>query len=620
MDNVNRCAMKKILIPFLLVISNLIVAQTKEDVQLANEYYSQGEFEKAKELYDDLARNMSNIPLIHNNYFFLLMEMGEYKEAEKYISRLIKKVPNNLYYQLDLGLLYQNSGDQSRARSYFDAVVDEVKKDNYRTRITADYFVNKQLTPLAIQLFKEARAVMNNPYVYSLEMANIYRIMNEKDLMVQEYLNYVSQNPSNLNYVKNTLQSLLVKPEELQSLEMLLYDKIQSEPDSEIYSELLIWVNLQQKNFYGAFVQARAIDKRLRTEGSRSIHIGLIALENNDYDNAIKIFTYIIKEYPQTYNYILAKMYLIRSYEKRVKNTYPVDEREIRNLINDYNQFIQEMGISRNTLEALRNKALLHAFYLDEKDSAVQILQKIISTPRASDDIKAKSRLDLGDIYILTGEPWESTLLYSQVEKSHKEEPLGYEAKLRNAKLSYFKGDFQLAQEHLDILKQATTREIANDAMSLSLLIKDNIAFDSTETAMKKYAAIELLLFQNKTQEALAEIEKMRTEYSGHSLSDELLYLHADLQKKLGNFDEAIALLQKIVAENGEDILSDDAFFLIGSIYDRQLNNDEKAMEIYREFLTKYPGSVYVAEARKRFRELRGDYNNMQEQYLNNEL
>jgi hypothetical protein len=35
--------------------------------------------------------------------------------------------------------------------------------------------------------------------------------------------------------------------------------------------------------------------------------------------------------------------------------------------------------------------------------------------------------------------------------------------------------DFELAQAHLDILKLATSREIANDAMELSLLITDNL-------------------------------------------------------------------------------------------------------------------------------------------------
>ena len=474
--------------------------------------------------------------------------------------------------------------------------------------IKADYFVSKKLTQYAITTFLSGREAQNNPYLYSLEMANIYRIMNEKEKMVEEYLNYVIQNPSNLSNVRNALQNLLSKTEELESLEALLYERIQESPDNDIYSELLIWVNLQLKNFHGAFFQARAIDRRTNSGGSRCLNIGMIALNNEDYDNSIKIFSYIIQTYPNSNNYLLAKMYLIRSYEKRVRNTFPVDKREIRNLINDYNIFIDELGISRNTLEALRNKALLLAFYLDEKDSAITILERIIATHRANPDIKARSKIDLGDIYLLLGEPWESTLLYSQVEKTNKDETLGYSAKLKNAELSYYKGDFKLAQEHLDILKEATTREIANDAMALSLLIKDNTVLDTTDFAMRQFANIELLLYQNNSREAQIQIDSMLISYKGHSLVDELLWLKSDLLKKEGKFLETLDLLNSIVTEYANDILADNAYFMIAEIYDRQLGEKERAMEYYRNFLTKYPGSIFVAEARKRFRELRGDF------------
>ncbi len=600
--------MYKFIIATFFLLPTILFGQDNNDIQLANEYYGQGQYDKAQKLYEELAKNYTNIPLIHNNYFFLLLEKADYAKSEKYLKKLIKRFPKNWYYRLDLGLLMFNRDGETRADSYFRDVIDQIKFENYLVSITADYFVNKQLTQYAILTFTEGRKSLNNPYLFSLEMANIYRIMNEKDKMVEEYLNYVIQNPSNLNAVKNTLQNLLSKPDELASLELLLFDKIQQYPESEIFGELLIWVNLQQKNFYGAFMQARAIDRRTQSQGARTLNIGLIALDNNDFNNAIKIFSYLIQTYPGSHNYLLSKMYLIRSYEQRVRNTYPIDEREIRNLISDYNQFINELGVSRNTLEALRNKALLHAFYLDEKDSAIQILQKIIDTPRANPTIKAKSKLDLGDIYLLIDQAWESTLLYSQVEKSNKEENLGYTAKLKNAKLSYYKGDFKLAEEHLDILKQATTREIANDAMSLSLLIKDNTALDSSDYALQQYANIELLMYQNKTKEGLEEIDGMLTHMPYHSLHDELLWLKASVYKKSGNFKNSLDLLQQIVDNYGTDVLGDDAYFSIADIYDRQLNNKEEAMEYYRSFLTQYPGSVFVAEARKRFRELRGDF------------
>lgn len=61
------------------------------------------------------------------------------------------------------------------------------------------------------------------------------------------------------------------------------------------------------------------------------------------------------------------------------------------------------------------------------------------------------------------------------------------------------------------------------------------------------------------------------------------------------------------------DILADDAFFTIAEIYERQLMDKNKAMEQYQNLMVQFPGSVYVAEARKRFRELRGDFKQSEE-------
>jgi TolA-binding protein len=316
---------------------------------------------------------------------------------------------------------------------------------------------------------------------------------------------------------------------------------------------------------------------------------------------------------------------LIRTREARVKKTFPVNKDSVNILIADYRDFIKQYPDNVNSLEAARSEALLFANYLDQKDSAIQIINKLLTNPRTSLHLKSKAKLDLGDIYLLKGESWESTLLYSQVEKVQKENPIGYEAKLKNAKLSYYKGDFRLAQEHLDILKQATTREIANDALDLSMRIKENIAFDSVGEALKQYASIELLLYQNKNEQALQQIQMLKdgkvknasndslTSISNQTILDDVYWLEANIRMRQGEFEKSIDLLQKIIQDFGDDILADDAYFLQGEIYERQLGQKEKAMEIYREFLNKYPGSVYAAEARKRFRSLRGDFNGQEQ-------
>lgn len=654
--------LNRIILFCLLCIAGNLPAQD-QDLRIANEYFLKGEKEKALSMYQALSKDPDNIPALHSNYLNLLLEMGQYKEAEDYVERVIRKVEDRPTYRVDLGIVYLRSGDLTRADKYFKTLVKNMLPDVYRTKSVADYFASQNLPEYAVYTLQELRKAMGNPSVFTLEMANLYRQQGKRDEMVEEYLNYITQSPSNLNYVKNLLQLFLNKPDELESLERMLTDKVQQSPESEVYADLLIWVNLQQKNFYGAYIQARAYDKRFRKETSKTLEIAQIALNNKDYENADRSFSYVIREFPNTDNYLPARLGLIRAREAKVKRKFPVNSDSVRYLTREYQSFIARYPENANSYEAILNEALLHAYYLDEKDSAVVKLTGLNGNARVPAYLKARAKLELGDIYLLKEEPWEATLLYSQVEKNQRDAPLGYEAKLRNARLSYYKGDFLLAQEHLDILKQATTREIANDAMELSMRIKENTAYDTAGTALREYASIELLLVQNKINQALDRLNqfqsgrmvkmskweaflqnlwpsKNRSEMTpaelkeleswakdpeplkrskdsvlvldksmvSVSILDDVYWLEAKLRIRRGEFNQADSLLGKIVTEFGDDILADDAYFTQGDLYETYLHNKEKAMEVYRSFLEKFPGSVYAAEARKRYRTLRGDF------------
>jgi tetratricopeptide (TPR) repeat protein len=591
-----------------LFLGSQSYAQDFTDIQIANQYLQQGENDKALVLYEKLSGDPKNIPLIHESYFDLLLINGKLDEAEKYINKAIKRYPADLNFQIDKGIIYARKNDKGEEKKYYDRLIEQISDDQFKVRIAAQQFTRNQQFEYALETFSKSRKKLDDPYAYSIQMASLNRLLNNKEEMINEYLNYANQNPGNIESVKNIFQNTLREDEELELFENMMFQKVQKDPDSMIYGELLIWVGIQRKNFYSAFIQARAMDKRYKLNGTEIMQLGRIALVNKDYKNAVRIFEYITDNYPGTVNYQIASRLLIGSREEIVKNTFPVEKKEIEKLIKEYNKLIKDFGLNQNTIEALRSEALLYAFYLNEQDSAVSILQQIINTPRISKSIVDQSKLDLGDIYILTGEPWESALLYAQVEKSSKDTPIGYEAKLRNAKLSYYRGDFALAQNHLDVLKLATTREIANDAMALSLLIKDNTELDTADVAMKKYADIDLLIFQNKKDEALSELEALKSEFPDHPLVDEILYLEATLNLEMGNFTESIELLNQIVEQYGQDILADDALFLMCTIYEDQLSEKEKAQELYKQFLIDYPGSNKASEARKRFRILRGDF------------
>jgi tetratricopeptide (TPR) repeat protein len=458
----------------------------------------------------------------------------------------------------------------------------------------------------AKQLFLQSRKYFDR-YAYCFQLSSIYNKLGETDNMLDELLSYLQQRPEELEQIQNTFQNELETDDQFSAFETKVYERINKEPSQIIYNQLLLWLNIQRKNFSKAFIQAKAIDKRNRESGTQVMDVGNIALENKDYDAAATCFQYVVDTYKDSYFSSIAKRMLIQTREEQIKNTFPVEKQKIVGLVNEYKRLLKENGRNAYTLESLRNMALLEAFYLDKKDTAIVILKSLIENPYTENRLRGKAKIDLGDIYLLTGEPWESTLLYSQVEKDFKEDALGHEAKLRNAKLYYYKGEFVLAQEQLDVLKLATTREISNDAIKMSVFITENSGLDSTTDALRDYSSIELLLFQRQYTEALTACEQLLKKYPKHELTDDVYWLEATILRETGKPNEALEMLQKISTGYADDLLGDDALYTSAQIYEYDLKNSEKAMELYKEFLIKYTNSVYVVEARKQFRLLRGD-------------
>ncbi len=251
--------------------------------------------------------------------------------------------------------------------------------------------------------------------------------------------------------------------------------------------------------------------------------------------------------------------------------------------------------------------AELEAFFLNDLDKAIALLDDMIQYPNVDKRIQAEGKLDLADFYLMKGEVWEATLLYSQVDKDFKESVLGHEARFRNARLSYFAGDFQWAQAQFEVLKASTSKLIANDALDLSVFIMDNLGLDTTEQAMQWYADAELLVFQNRFGEAFAKMDTLLAAFPEHKLQDDVWYLKAAVYQKKREWEQAAAMLQRILEEYPDDIRADNALYELAELYENQLSDIEKAKALYERLFIEYSGSTFAVEARKRYRRLRGD-------------
>ncbi len=592
----------------LVVASNFLFAQ-KGGLPLAEEYYRAGEYAKAKTIYINFTYDIENAKKVYVPYIDCLVKLGEFDAAEKFYKKLIKWESQNVSFKIDFADFLSKQNKSSEAKKQFDKLLTFTKEYPEQTSITAVYLMKLGYVTQAKAVYLQGRRLTRNEAEYSLEMAEIYKAEKNTDEMLRELIHVLLLNQNDKEFLKSKFQDFITTEDEFNKFEQEVFVRIQEDPSQYLYNDLLIWIYSQQKQFHKAFIQAKAYDKLLRMQGDKLMEVGRFAFENKDYESAAEIFEYVSKEYKNSPNYVAARKLKIQSKEELVKSNFPIDVSKIRSLIADYQSLINEQGRTRETFDAIRNMALLYGFYVDSKDTAAIFLESIIKSHWVDAQFSARCKLDLGDIYVLKNEPWEATLVYSQVEKAQKDQPLGNQAKLKNAKLAYFTGQFDYAKDNLDVLKLATHREIANDAMDLSLFIQDNTALDddSTHAALQAYANVELMIFQNKFNLALASLDTILIKYKGSSLDDEVYYLQAKIYKKLGKYEAAIQKLESLGNAFKSDIYGDDAAYMMANIYEVNLMNNEKAMELYNKFLIDFPASIYAVEARKRYRVLRGD-------------
>lgn len=597
-----------ILVLFLFNLS-ICYSQSVKDEELAAQYFQNKEFEKASDLYEKLY-NQNQSGFYYNNYLQAILELKDYKKAEKFVKKAIKKNSLQLSYQVDLGYIYAQSGDVNKADEQYNSAINNLVSEVSIITDLANAFLIRRETQYALKTYLSGRKIIHNTTAFVYELANIYNILGKYQEMLDEYLNLAENDYFSLDNVEQILQVFLlddVNNEKNQLIKNNLLKRTQKFPDKLIYSELLIWFATQNNDFETAMRQAKSLDRREKGVGERVFNLAKLSVTNKFYDIAIDGFNYVMSKGEMSYFALNAKIELLNAKYLKITESKKYTLSDLQKLENEIQKLIKDIGKASETVELTRNLTSLYAFNMDSTEKAIDLLESIIEEPNINPQTIASLKLDLADILLYSGDVWEATLLYSQVEKSFKNDPLGAEAKYRNAKLSFYIGEFEWSKAQLDILSAATSKTIANDALQLSLTISDNLDDDSTTTGLNYYAKADLLLYRNKPELALKTLDSIETLGLFHPLFDEVLFKKAQIMISMKNYIQADTLLGKLIRFYPSDILGDDALFLRAQLNEIQLNNIEKAMKYYEKIIIDYPSSIYAAEARKKFRFLRGD-------------
>lgn len=593
-----------------LFLAGLSFGQEGSDKQLAQYYYSNGEFEKALP-YCQKVFARENTKFNFNRYYDCLVQTGNEKDAEKLLKKQVSNNKEDLEYSVILGEFYESHERQKEADKLYQELISNYTASSFTVLDLYKAFKNKGKYDLALQTLEKGRKNLKDMYPLYMQFAEIYHIKGQSEKMIDEYLNLIDYQS---NY-STTVQSVLAQKIDLSAesspeydlLKQKLLERIQKKPNDFVYAEMLIWLFTQKKQFASALVQAQALDKREKGGGRRVFDLGGMCVQNKAYDIAAKAFKYVVALGEDNGLFYEAEYALLNTRFLEITQNRNYTQQELNETLLEYQSTLNRIGKSRASLGLIREMAHIQAYYANHSLEAKTALEEALKLPGLTNVQEAEVKMLLADIMVLRNDIWEASLLYMQVDKDFKYEPIGFEAKFKNARIFYYDGDFDFAQNQLDVLKQSTSKLIANDALKLSLLITDNYGLDSNFTAMSQFARADLLLEQHQYVQAFEIFDSIIAAFPYHGLSDEILLRKAQAMQNQGRWQEAVVFLEDLLKYHSEDILADDAIFQLGNIYENNLPDKEKAMEYYRKILFDYKGSLYTIEARKRLRLLRGD-------------
>jgi tetratricopeptide (TPR) repeat protein len=591
--------MKKLFLFITLSFSLFAFAQNE---QLAQYYYDKGDFEKAKMGYEEL---LLSVP--QNMQYFLrtidcYQQLQQFDSAEKAITnRLNKYNQGNLV--VELGYNFQLQKNEAKAKSYYDQAIDRIKKNPNEVYGIASTFEKKVLLDYALKSYQTATD-LEVKYNFNYQKGLLYGQLGNTEMMISTFLDESYANPQNSILIQNQLSRFMSDDSDdnfNESLRKGLIVRVQKNQDL-FWNHYLSWFYVQQKEFSKAFIQEKAIYKRNSESLSNIVNLANLALEEGDEEMAVEILGFVLVNTKDLELLVQAHTYLIRiKIEKAEEKDFTTINAEIEGLLTEYE-------ISPFTLSLQLIQAHFVAFNLKNPEQGRAIIKKALDL-RLDDYKVAQAKMELADILLFEEKFNQALIYYSQIEMDLKNDVVAHEASLKAAKTSYFKADFVWALKQFKELKAANTQLIANDALEYFLLINDNTVADSTQTALKEFAKGDYLLYQKRNQEAIAQFQSIFKKYKGQEIEAVTLLRLGKIYEKTADYNLALSQYQEIIDHHSDGIYIDEALFFSAEIYNKKLKEVEKAKPLYEKIIFNHEDSIYFVEARKNFRQLRGDTN-----------
>jgi tetratricopeptide (TPR) repeat protein len=617
-----RCYSVVAMLCFIVLVSSAQQVDVVAKLKLAQSFEQAGEWDRAVTLYESLLESNPQNFVVLEGLRRGYTELKRYDKAIDLVKGQLQGKPGDENLLSVLGGLYNLAGELQVADSIWHSVLKKDPNNVNLYRLIGSQLIEHRQYDKAIEMYREARETTKNQNLFMEELSSLYGALHQFELATNEFIKILRANPQQVTYIQARLSSFTGREEGRLAALNVFKAEIAHFPDDVPLHSVLAWIYMEGKQYDAALEQYRVIDRLTKANGFELFQFGQRAAQEHAYLTAARAFREVLEGKPPLNIVVFARFGYARAIEElsgendtlaRLTAPLPVPigkgstvsetQPTFQGALALYESLISDQPNTETAMQALYRIGTIRFQRFFDLNGAAAAFDRIRTMPFSS-NLVYEATISLAEIHTAKNDLSKARVEYSGLSKGAPDQ---YRDMIlfRLAELDYFEARFDSASALLQRISTNASNDLTNDALQLLYFVQENKA--AGQPALTDFSAADLLVRQRKYSEALVRYQSVVTRYPSSTLADDALMRSGEMQLLLNRVDDALAQFRRVINDMPSSIMRDKAQMRIGEVYENRLKNKQKAIEAYEEVLANYPTSLYVEDARKRIRALRGD-------------
>lgn len=579
--------------------------------QLADAYMRSGQYQKAVPLLEDLHARSPNDHTFYTKLKTAYENVKAYDQAIALVEARMQQGRSSPMRMSEKARLIYLKGEEERAFEVWDASLSLSPNRSSTYRVVYQALVDIRRFDKAIDILQTGRENLDDPDAFRIEIAYLYNLDGEHRKAMTEYVALLRENPTRADFVRTRLSSFVDQGEGLDASIEVLNQAVRDAPLNRGIRELLGWMYMEREDYSKALDVYRAIDRLAEENGRSLFSFARKAADADAYEAASRAYDLILERYPDAPVAPSAQKGLGDMHRRWAREE---GERAVNGSGNRveaphyeaaraaYRTFLDAYPTHSAVPEVLQQLGRLQQEIFRNFDAAASTLRRVVNQyPDAQSANEA--RYDLGRIALLRGDLSAARLTFSRLVDRLRTGDLAEKARYELALLHFYQGEFDAALTRVEATNQNTSADVANDAIELKVLLRQNRGPDSLDAPLRLFADARLKERRHRYDESLATLDTLLSRFGRHPLADNARFMQAHALTAAGDTSGAAEQFAQIPMMHPRSPFADRSLFERARLLEVQ-DDLEGAVQAYNKLLEDYPKSLLAPDARARVRDL----------------